>query len=176
VNSQIGRLALFPLLVGLAGIGAFPLQAAPLLSPSNIAATQSQGGSAAKVRQYLDQLGGSYTKVSETVWTVPYQGKSFKDYDVFISTIPNSDLIVFGVSIAAKKNLKPSQDFYLTLLRYNNAVDSVKVMIDDDGDLLLRADVNGRIMDFQEFKDILEQVAAATDELHSQIKSSLISQ
>jgi len=135
---------------------------------------QSQGGTAAKIRQYLDKLGGSYTKVSDTLWTVPYEGKSLKNYDVFVSTVPNTDLVVFGVSLAAKKNLKPSEDFYLKLLNYNNDVDTVKVVIDEDGDLLVRADVNGRTMDFQEFKDIVEQVAAATDELHSQIRASLV--
>lgn len=167
--------AVLPLLILLIEAWPATVQAIPA-SPSSrlVAASQGQSSIAAKIRQYLEQFGGSYTKVSDTTWTVPYQGKSWKSYDVYVSTIPNSDLVLIGVPVAAKKNLKPSQDLYLKLLKYNNTVDSVKVGIDDDGDLFLRADVNGRTMDFQEFKEVLEQVAAATDELHSQIKSAIV--
>jgi hypothetical protein len=164
----------FPLLILLGGALAPAGQAALTpTSPQSVAAAQGQSSIAAKIRQYLEQFGGSYTKVSDTTWTVPYQGKSLKNYDVFVSTIPNSDLVLIGVPVATKKNLKPSQDLYLKLLRYNHVADSVKVGIDDEGDLFLRADLNGRTMDFQEFKEIVEQVAAATDELHGQIQSSL---
>lgn len=170
------KLVVFPLLVLLGGALSPGVQAVAITpSPSLLTAAQGQSSMAAKIRQYLEQFGGSYTKVSETAWTVPYQGKSLKNYDVFVSTIPNSDLVVIGVTIVPKKNLKPSQDLYLKLLKYNNTADSVKVGIDEDGDLFMRADVNGRTMDFQEFKEVVEQVAAATDELHNQIKPSLAS-
>lgn len=169
------QLAVLPLLILLIEAWPAPIQAMPVsLSSRLVAASQGQSSTAAKIRQYLEQFSGSYTKVSDTTWTIPYQGKSWKSYDVYVSTIPNSDLVLIGVPVAAKKNLKPSQDLYLKLLKYNNTVDSVKVGIDDDGDLFLRADVNGRTMDFQEFKEVVEQVAAATDELHSQIKSAIV--
>jgi hypothetical protein len=168
------QLAYLAVLILLTGTLTPSVQAIPRLEPSTaIAVAQSQSAIATKIRQYLDQY-GSYTKVSDTLWTVSYEGKSLKNYDVFVSTIPDSELIVLGVTLATKKELKPSQELYLKLLKFNNDVDSVKVMIDDEGDLLLRADVNGRTMDFQEFKQIIEQVALATDELHSQIKSSLM--
>lgn len=168
------KLVVFPLLVLLGGAWSLGGQAVAITpAPSAIAAAQGQSSMTAKIRQYLEQFGGSYTKVSEMAWTIPFQGKSLKNYDVFVSTIPNSDLVVIGVTMVPKKNLKPSQDLYLKLLKYNNTADSVKVGIDDDGDLFMRADVNGRTMDFQEFKEVVEQVAAATDELHGQIKPSL---
>lgn len=165
---------MFPLLILLGG-GLSPVipVVASTPPPDRIAASQGQSSITAKIRQYLEQFGGSYTKVSETAWTVPYQGKSLKNYDVFVSTVPNSDLVVIGVTMVPKKNLKLSQELYLKLLKYNNAADSVKVGLDDDGDLFLRADINGRTMDFQEFKEIVEQVAAATDELHGQIQSAI---
>lgn len=171
---QTSQRVVLPLLIVLAGVWPPAVQATFVsTAPRVIAAAQGQSSIVVKIRQYLEQFGGSYTKVSETAWTVPYQGKSLKNYDVFVSTVPNSDLVVIGVTMATKKNLKPSQDLYLKLLKYNNAADSVKVGIDDDGDLFLRADVNGRTMDFQEFKEVVEQVAAATDELHSQVKAFL---
>ncbi|OUL18003.1 hypothetical protein [Nostoc sp. 106C] len=143
-------------------------------SSNLIAVTAEQKTIAAKIIQFLEQSKRSYTKVSDAVWTTPFKGKSFGDFDVTVITIPETDLLTMFVVVAEKKNLRLSQDILYKLLRYNISADQVKIGIDNDGNLLVRADVNARIMDLKEFNDMLDQVAAATDEVHEQIKGSLL--
>lgn len=142
-----------------------PGSAAPATSPSK--------DLQAKMTRFFEQFGSTYTKVSEGVWTIPYQGKSLTDFRVIIATTPNSDLVVVAVVIAEKKNLKLSQDLLYKLLKYNNAADQVKVGFDNEDDLFLRAEVDGRTLDLEGFRTIVEQVAAASDQVHGQIRASL---
>lgn len=129
----------------------------------------------AKIGQFLEQSGGSFNKVADGVWTVPFQGKSLKNFNVIIATDAESETIVVFAVIAEKKNLRLSQDLLYNLLKYNHAVDKIKVGISEEGDLNVRIDENGRLLDLQAFKDTLEQTAAASDELYEQIKGSITS-
>jgi hypothetical protein len=137
-------------------------------------AAPAKSSAAAKTAQFLEQFGGPYTKAAEAVWIVPFKGKALADFDVFVATSPDSNLLVMGVTVAKKQNLKLSQPLLYRLLRYNNTADYVKVGFDDDEDLFIRAELNASTTDFQSFKEILEQVGAAADELYAQIKPSLI--
>ena len=67
-----------------------------------------------------------------------------------------------------------AQPLLYRLLKYNNTADYVKVGFDDDEDLFVRAELNTKTTDFPLFKEVLEQVGAAADELYAQIKPSLI--
>jgi hypothetical protein len=144
------------------------------LHPDWVAVNAEQKDITAKIRQFLEQSGYNYTKVSDTVWSIPYQGKSLANFEVNIITIPDSDLFLIVALVAQKQNLKVSQDLFYKLLKFNHSVDWVKVAITDDGDLIVRIDIDGRTMDLKAFKDAIAQLAAATDELHGQIKASLI--
>jgi hypothetical protein len=128
---------------------------------------------AAKIGQFLEQFGGTYTKAADTVWVVPFKGKSLSSFDAFVATSSDSSLVIIGVTVVKKKNLKLSQDLFHRLLKYNHSADYVKVGFDDDEDLFVRAELNARTMDFASFKEILEQVGAAADELYAQIKPNL---
>ena len=128
---------------------------------------------AVKIGQFLEKSGGKYTKFADTIWTVAYQGTSLKNFDVMVATLPNTELIVMSVTIAKKKDIRLTQDLLYKLLEYNDMADYVKAGFDDEGDLFLRADLNGRLIDLQEFNVVLEQLAAASDDLHKQIKTSL---
>ncbi|MDX2242079.1 MAG: hypothetical protein NW224_15445 [Leptolyngbyaceae cyanobacterium bins.302] len=160
-------------------VGLLPLSAGAIAQHPEQHAKQSISAAqpkqiGAKIAQFLQQAGGSYTKVSETVWKVPYEGKSLANFDVMVITVPEADLVVSGVVVAEKKQLKLSQDLLYKLLKFNNSADRVKVGIDDDGDLFIRIETSGRTLDLEQFKADTEQLAAATDELHRQIKSSLV--
>lgn len=147
----------------------------PTIGSSNVVAVATeQKLIVAKIGQFLQQSKLSYTKVSDALWTIPYKGKSFDDFNVSLATVPETELFVMFVIVAEKKNLRISQDLLYKLLRYNLSADQVKVGVDDDGNLMVRADVNGRTMDLKEFNDTLDQVAGATDEVYEQIKGSLL--
>jgi hypothetical protein len=128
-----------------------------------------------KTAQFLEQFGGTYTKVSDAVWVVPFKGKTINSLEVLVVVSPESNLLVLGATVVKKKNLKQSQALLYRLLKYNHVADYVKVGFDDDDDLFVRADLNAKTLEFQSFKEILEQVGAVADELYAQVKPDLIS-
>jgi hypothetical protein len=128
-----------------------------------------------KTAQFLEQFGGTYTKISDAVWVVPFKGKEIDNLEVLVVVSPESNLIVLGATVVKKKNLKQSQTLLYRLLKYNHVADYVKVGFDDDDDLFVRADLNTKTLEFQSFKEILEQVGAVADELYTQVKPDLMS-
>jgi hypothetical protein len=133
-----------------------------------------QSSAVKKTAQFLEQFGGTYTKISDAVWVVPFKGKSIDGLEVLVIVSPESNLIVIGTTVVKKKNLKQSQNLLYRLLKYNHFADYVKVGFDDDDDLFVRADLNAKTLEFQSFKEILEQVGAVADELYTQVKPDLI--
>ncbi|MEO7674207.1 MAG: hypothetical protein ABIU09_09050 [Pyrinomonadaceae bacterium] len=125
-----------------------------------------------KINQFLKKQPG-YSKVAPNIWTTPYNGKSLTDFKVFVSPTEGGDLVIFVVEIAKSKEMRLSQDLLYKILKYNNLADQIKAGINDEGDLILRADINGRLMDLRQFQSVLAQVAAAADGLHGQIISLL---
>jgi hypothetical protein len=137
-------------------------------------APASQNSAVKKTAQFLEQFGGTYTKISNTVWVVPFKGKAINDLEVLVVVSPESNLLVLGATVVKKQNLKQSQALLYRLLKYNHVADYVKVGFDDDDDLFVRADLNAKTLEFQSFKEILEQVAAVADELYTQVKPDLL--
>lgn len=124
-----------------------------------------------KIAQFLEKE-GNYTKVSDGVWTVPYRGKSIKNIQVLVGTDAEIELVIMSVTVAKKKEIPLKQDLLYKILRFS--ADQVKVGIDDRGDLFLQAEINARLTDYKEFSEVINQVAAAADLLHGQIKNSLV--
>jgi hypothetical protein len=136
----------------------------------------SPGGTSSvenKINRFLENE--EHTKVTNGVWSLAFKGKSLGTFNIFLATVQGSDIIVIGTVIAEKENVRFDQDLLYKLLKYNHVADYVKVGIDEQGDLFLRAEVSGRLIDQQEFLSVLEQVAAAADQLHGQIRTSLVS-
>jgi len=124
-----------------------------------------------KIAQFLEKE-GNYTKVGDGIWTVPYQGKSIKSIQVLVITGAEIELVIFVAKVANKKEIPLKPDLLYKILRFS--VDQVKVVIDNDGDLMAQAEINARLTDYKEFNEVINQVAAAADQLHGQIKSSLV--
>jgi hypothetical protein len=136
------------------------------------AASPPAGDLRSKVARLLDQSGLTYTKAGEGVWTMKFQGESLGEFGLFVATTPApSEIVVVGTVVASKTEFKPSQELFLSLLRLNDSADQVKVGVDAEGDVFLRAEVNGRLLDAQEFKAVVEQVAAAANQVRGQNKS-----
>lgn len=131
-----------------------------------------QDGTSAKIARLLNESKVSYTKQSETVWSVPFEGKQLKDISVVISTA-DPIVVVFAV-VAEKKDFKLTPELMQKLLRSNQDFDRVKVGIDKDGDIFVRVDLSARLLDVEELKANVEQVSAAADEVYAFVKPSLI--
>ena len=121
--------------------------------------------------QLLESSGYNFKVVNATVWSINFTGKKLPTFKVILAT--QDDLVVVFVTIAEKKNLPMTADFLYRLLRFDHSLDRVKVGIDDDGDAFVRVDLTVRILDLQEFKMNIEQVAAAADETYGGIMASL---
>ena len=142
-----------------------------LWTPTAVALTTTE--SAAKTDQFLGECGHTFVKKTDTVWYLDYQGKSLEKFKLIIAV--QDDLMVVFVTVVTKAQMQLTPEFTEKLLRYNSRFDRVKIGLDNDGDLFVRCDASVRIMDLQEFKAVIEQVANATDELHKGISSMLIS-
>lgn len=147
-------------------------QAPPKGGAQPAGAAAPAGDVPARIARLLDQSGLTYTKAGDGVWTMKFQGEALGEFNLFVATTPApSEIVVVAAVVAAKAEFKPSQELFLNLLRFNGNADQVKVGVDDDGDIFLRAEVNGRLLDLQEFKGVVEQVAAAANQVRGQNKT-----
>jgi hypothetical protein len=117
----------------------------------------------ARVSQLLEQSGYSYSKVKDDGWTIPFHGKALPDFDVVVFTA--EDLAIFVVFVAEQNELRVTPELMKSLLQMNADADRVKIGIDKKGSLFVRVDASIRLMDVDELKADVEQVAAATDEV-----------
>ena len=126
----------------------------------------------AKLAQILERSGYPYKKASDNIWIVPFKGASLADISVFVTSAEN--LIVMGAVVAPKSSMKVTPEMMFKLLRLVHDIDRVKIGFDDDEDLFLRAEVNTKCFDMEEFKSSMEQVSAGADKIHAAIKSYLV--
>lgn len=141
------------------------LLGAALLLVAWLPAAHADTSDNAKIARLLSKSGYTYEKKNDSVWTVAYHGKSMTDFKVIIAT--DKGLAVVFVIVAHKEQMNMDQDLAMTMLQLNHSLDRVKVGIDDDGDAFVRADENVRVLDEEEFKDLIEQVAASADETYA---------
>jgi len=128
----------------------------------------AQESSSAKVGRLLERSGYKYEKKGAEVWTIAFTAKALTSFNVILAT--QGDLLVTFVIISHKKDIELTPAFMQKLLKFNHNLDRVKVGIDDDGDLFVRTDQSIRVADDKEFKDNVEQVAAAANEVYAGIK------
>ena len=124
---------------------------------------------AEKITALLDQSGESYTRVEENVWRIKFKGKVLTDFNVLITSTGESLIVL--VIVAEKKDLKgnPPEMMY-KLLKSEFDVDFVKTGLSDRDDLLVSAELTIRTLDLQEFKLIVDQVAAAADQTYATVR------
>ena len=103
---------------------------------------------------------------------VSFKGKSLADISVFVTSAEN--LIVMGAVVAPKGSMKVTPEMMFKLLRLVHDIDRVKIGFDDDEDLFVRAEVNSKCFEVDDFKSNMEQVSAGVDQVHAAIKSYLV--
>jgi len=129
---------------------------------------------AAAMSKLLEGTGLAHNKIRETVWTVPFKGEVKKDFNVVVALVSDGTVVVLFAVLAEKAQMKETPELWQQLLRMNDQFDRVKVGIDGDGDAFVRVDLSLRILDPEEMKANLEQVAAATDEILAAIQPHLL--
>lgn len=115
----------------------------------------------------LEKSGYSYSKVREGVWEIPGTGKNLKEFGIRLALA--DDVLLVMVRLADRKDVKLQPALMTKLLELNHKFDWIKLALSEDM-LYLRMDTHVRLVDGQELKYLVEQIANATDETYPQIK------
>jgi hypothetical protein len=134
--------------------------------------TAAQESASAKAARILNESKVKFTKVADNIWSVPYNGKALKNFDVLISTDPN--ILIMFVDIAAQKDYKPSAEMFSALLIQNAEMDRVKIGLDKNRAVYVRIDLSIRLLDRKEFVENLDQLAAASDQIYGMLQPHLV--
>jgi hypothetical protein len=146
------RLSALAILFSLSVVLCTPVLSTPAHANGKIAGT---------IDTLLGQSDYSYSRKTSNVWTIDFRGKSFPNFKVVIST--GTDLVVMFVTVVSKKDLQVTPEAMQTLLKLNNNLDRVKIGFDSDDDISVRIDLSDRVLDLQELKTNVEQLAASAD-------------
>jgi hypothetical protein len=131
---------------------------------SRSAVAQSMGMDA-----MLKQTGYAYTTHNATTWSVDLNRKNIGKIRVILST--GSDIVVTFVIVAKQAAIQKTPQMLNALLTANNDYDYAKIGLDKDGDLFVRIDTLLRTIDAPALKDVITQVANASDELYPKISA-----
>ena len=121
----------------------------------------------AKTARLLNESKAKFAKVQDGIWTVPFDGKQMKSFDVVIAA--DKTYLLMWVTVANQKNFRSEPELLKKLLSHNDEFDRVKIGIDKRGDLSVRIDMSMRLVDKQEFVETLNQTAAAADLVYASV-------
>lgn len=154
----LGMLLIFALVCG-----AQPLARANASGPATAAAQTAE----AKVDLWLKDSGYTFRKTGKGTWLVNHPDLSSSEMPMLVAAGP--DFVVIGVVVEFKKNISFTKDVMYKLLRLSHSLDYVKIGFDDDEDLFVRAEVKTKLLDLQEFKNIVERCARAAVKIRGEI-------
>lgn len=115
----------------------------------------------------LENSGYRYAKVSDGVWEIPGTGKNIKEFGIRLALA--DDILLVMVKLAERKDLRLQPPLLTKALELNHKFDTIKLALSEDM-LYLRMDAHVRLLDNQELKYLVEQIANAADETYPQIK------
>jgi hypothetical protein len=122
----------------------------------------------ARLAEILERSGYTYKKAADNVWLVSFKGNSLADIKVIVTSA--GGLIIMGVVVAEKSTMQVIPEMMRKLLKLTHEIDRVKIGFDNADDLFVRAEVSARLFDLEEFKFDMQQVVAASDQVHAAIK------
>jgi hypothetical protein len=93
-----------------------------------------------------------------------------KDLQGLILIAEQSDMVVIGTVVRPKATLDISAATLLKLMRLSNDLDYVKIGIDNDGDLFVRAELRLRMLDAAGFKTAVKDVISASAKAYAATK------
>jgi hypothetical protein len=125
----------------------------------------------AKIGQILKDTGFSYKAPKAGVWSIDFERETLGKFKVIISTGPG--IVVTFAIVAEKANINMTLNFAETLLLANQQYDYVKVGLNKGGDLVVRIDNQIRTIDVPEMKDMINQVANASEQIFVKVSGSI---
>jgi len=137
-----------------------------------LAQSKSDPQTVAKLAGILERSGYAYKKAADNIWVVNFKGNSLADVNVIVTSAEG--LVVMAVVVAQKSTMKVTPEMMYKLLKLTHNIDRVKIGFDGDDDLFVRSEVSARLFDLDEFKFDMQQVAAASDQIHAAIKPFLV--
>jgi hypothetical protein len=141
-----------------------------VLSSSPVARSadgQDKPKGATEIVGLLEKSGYSYRKIGDGLWEIPGTGKNLKEFGITLALA--DDILLVMVKLGGRKELKLEPALLTKLLELNHKFDSIKLALSEDM-IYLRMDARLRLLDNQELKYLVEQIANATDETYPQIK------
>lgn len=135
------------------------------------ARAQSANPSAVAMLATLERSGYNYNKVSEGLWELPFTGQNLKNFNVRI--LVTEDLAVIFVKLADRRDLQMGAPELLKLMELNDQFDTVKLALSKDM-LYMRIDVHARLVDEQELKYLVQQMADAVDETYPAVEPYIV--
>jgi hypothetical protein len=109
----------------------------------------------------------------QPVWIIKRKGENLKEFEVILTA--KSGLLTTFITVATKDNIKRTPELCEQLLKFNYKYDSVKIGFDGDEDAYVRMDSRLRVVDLQEFNQVIEQVSSTAEALHKELQPYFIS-
>jgi len=106
-----------------------------------------------------------------TAISIEFERKTLGKFRVIIST--GSDIVVTFAILAKRASINKTSKMMETLLVANHDYDYVKIGLDKDGDLFVRIDSPMHVTHSRELKDIINQVANASEEVFVKVAGSI---
>jgi hypothetical protein len=117
----------------------------------------------------LNETGYPYTKNTDSSAIITFNGPAaIKSYSVIV--FKASGVFVAFVDISTNMGIKVDPSKYKNILRANNSYDLVKFGLEEDGALTVRYEIYENGIKSENLKRIINQVAAATEEIAPQLK------
>ncbi len=156
---------------GLIGLLAASLLCLGSPAPRAQTADSATAANAVKIARLLKETGFSYNTHPNETWSIDLERKSAGKIRVLTSV--GSDIVVTFAILAKKAAIQKTPRFFDALAFANHEYDYAKVGLDKDGDLFVRIDTPSRLIDAQQLKSTIEQVANASDELLAKLSGSI---
>ena len=117
----------------------------------------------------LKQTGYAYTTHNATTWSVDLSRTNIGKTRVIVAS--GSGVLVTFIILAKKAAIQKTPQLMETLLHANHDIDYTKIGLDKDGDLFVRIDIPMRTLDAAELKQVIDQVANASNDLYPKISA-----
>ena len=140
--------------------------AAALMVLSTALTSQGQTG-AARIDGFIKHTGYEFTHPAPGGWGIK------RPSGLVIIAITDDDVII-GMVVAQKAKFALTAESAGEMLRLADRLDYIKVGLDDDGDLFVRAEIKFETMTQADFDDVLKRVIKGADDATAKIRPYLI--
>jgi hypothetical protein len=133
------------------------------------ATTVHAESAAERMEQLIKKSGFPYKKHNASVWSTEFDKKNLGKFRVILSVGDFDTPLVVFVIVAKSAAINKTPAMMEKIAFANYEYDYVKVGLDKDGDLFVRADSNARKIDVEQMKMTINQVANSSDAFFGQV-------